>query len=99
MNPIKMNEKFTASTLKNPMFPDQVEMGEKGVNFRIRKAFSSTENFVFYSDIAGVEIDAGMFWATIRIKARAREHEIVISNFAKRDAQQIKQIILERSHV
>lgn len=92
-----MNEKFSASTFKNPLFPDQVVFSEKGVSFKIRKALSSTDNFVFYDDIAGVEIESGIIWATIRIKARAREHEIIINNFAKRDAQRIKELILERS--
>lgn len=92
-----MNEKFTASTLKNPLFPDQVVFSEKGVTFIIRKALSKTENFVFYNDIAGVEIDSGVIWSTIRIKARAREHEIIISNFAKRDAKRVKELILERA--
>lgn len=92
-----MNEKFSASTFKNPLFPDQVIFSEKGVSFRIRKALSSTDNFVFYDDIAGVEIESGIIWATIRIKARAREHEIIINNFSKRDAQRIKELILERS--
>ncbi|MFN3851675.1 MAG: hypothetical protein ACK4NY_19710 [Spirosomataceae bacterium] len=93
-----MNERFTASTLKNPLFPDEVTFGEKGVTFKIRKALSASENFVFYNDIAGVEIDSGIFFATIRIKARAREHEIVINNFNKGDAKKIKQLILERAH-
>lgn len=93
-----MNEKFSASSLKNPFFPDTVEFSEKGITFKIRKAVSSRENFVFYNDIAGVEIDAGMFWATIRIKAKAREEDIIITNFNKGDAKQVKQLILERAH-
>lgn len=92
-----MNEKFAASTLKNPLFPDTVEFSEKGVTFKIRKAITATENFVFYDDIAGVEIDFGVLFATIRIKARAREQDIVINNFSKGDAKKIKQLILERA--
>ncbi len=92
-----MNERFSASTLKNPLMPDEVIFGEKGVTFKERKVFRSSENFVFYNDIAGVEIDAGMFFATIRIKARAREHEIIIRNFAKSDARKIKELILDRA--
>lgn len=92
-----MNERFSASTLKNPLLPDEVIFGEKGVTFKERKVFSSTENFVFYNDIAGVEIDSGIFFSTIRIKARAREQEIVIQNFAKADARKVKELILERA--
>lgn len=92
-----MNERFTASSLKNPIFPDQVVFSDKGVTFRIRKVFSGTENFVFYNDIAGVEIENGIMFATIRIKARARDHEIVINNFGKSDAQSIKELILARA--
>ncbi|AFK05401.1 hypothetical protein Emtol_4278 [Emticicia oligotrophica DSM 17448] len=92
-----MNERFSASTLKNPLMPDEVIFSEKGVTFKERKVLSSTENFVFYNDIAGVEIDSGMFFSTIRIKARAREQEIVIENFAKSDARKIKELILERA--
>lgn len=92
-----MNERFSASTLKNPLLPDEVIFGEKGVTFKERKVFSSTENFVFYNDIAGVEIDSGIFFSTIRIKARAREQEILIRNFAKADARKVKELILERA--
>jgi len=92
-----MNERFSASTLKNPLMPDEVIFSEKGVTFKERKVLSSTENFVFYNDIAGVEIDSGIFFSTIRIKARAREQEIVIENFAKADARKVKELILERA--
>lgn len=92
-----MNERFAASTLKNPLLPDEVIFSEKGVTFKERKVFRSSENFVFYNDIAGVEIDSGMFFSTIRIKARAREHEIVIENFTKSDARKVKELILERA--
>lgn len=93
-----MNEKFTASSLKNPLFPDTVTFNDKGVTFKVRKAVTSSENFVFYNDIAGIEIDNGVFFSTIRIKAKARDQEIIISNFAKRDAKRIKELILERAH-
>jgi len=92
-----MNERFAASTLKNPLLPDEVIFSEKGVTFKERKVFRSSENFVFYNDIAGVEIDSGVFFSTIRIKARAREHEIVIENFTKSDARKVKELILERA--
>jgi len=92
-----MNERFAASTLKNPLLPDEVIFSEKGVTFKERKVFRSSENFVFYNDIAGVEIDSGMFFSTIRIKARAREDEIVIENFTKSDARKVKELILERA--
>ena len=92
-----MNERFSASTLKNPLMPDEVIFTEKGVTFKARKVFSSSENFVFYNDIAGVEIDSGIFFSTIRIKARAREEEIVIENFTKGDARKVKELILERA--
>jgi hypothetical protein len=92
-----MNERFSASTLKNPLMPDEVIFSEKGVTFKARKVFSSSENFVFYNDIAGVEIESGIFFSTIRIKARAREEEIVIENFTKGDARKVKELILERA--
>ena len=92
-----MNERFAASAIKNPLMPDEVIFNEKGVTFKARKVFSSSEQFVFYNDIAGVEIDSGMFFSTIRIKARAREHEIVIENFTKSDARKVKELILERA--
>jgi hypothetical protein len=92
-----MNERFAASTLKNPLMPDEVIFSEKGVTFKERKVFRSSENFVFYNDIAGVEIDSGIFFSTIRIKARAREQEILIQNFVKADARKIKDLILERA--
>lgn len=90
-----MNEKFTASGLKNPMFPDEITFGEKGVTFKVRKAFNSTDNFVFYHDISGVEIDSGIFFSTIRVIPRMRP-EIVMQNFNKADAKKVKELLLEK---
>ncbi|GAA4458965.1 hypothetical protein GCM10023189_32020 [Nibrella saemangeumensis] len=80
--------------LKDPVRQDVVEFNDKGVTFRVTKLIGGTDNFVFYSDISGVEIDNGMFFATIRIIPRARP-EIVIRNFSKGDARRIKEIILQ----
>jgi len=90
-----MNEQFKSSVLKDPIRQDEVHLGDKGVSFKVKKLIGGTEQFVFYTDISGVEIDSGMFFATIRILPRARP-EIVIDNFAKGDAQRIKELILER---
>ncbi|WP_266363288.1 hypothetical protein [Tellurirhabdus rosea] len=90
-----MAEVFRSSSFKDPINRDEVVLDDKGVTFRTRKLIGGNENFVFYSDISGVEIDSGMFFATIRVLPRARP-EIVIKNFSKGDARTIKQIILER---
>ncbi len=79
----------------NPFFPDEVTFGEKGVTFKVRKLFRSNDNFVFYSDISGVEIDSGMFFSTIRIIPRMRP-EIIINNFTKGDAKKVKELILAK---
>ncbi|UTA67158.1 hypothetical protein [Emticicia sp. 21SJ11W-3] len=92
-----MNERFTASSFRNPLLPDEVIFSEKGVTFKEKKVLSSSESFVFYNDIAGVEIDSGVFFATIRIKARAREQEIIVENFTKDDARTIKELIVARA--
>lgn len=88
-----MNEKFTASGMMNPMFPDEITFGEKGVTFKVRKALKSTDNFVFYNDISGVEIDSGIFFSTIRIIPRMRA-EIIMNNFSKSDARKVKELLL-----
>ncbi|AXE18588.1 hypothetical protein DR864_12890 [Runella rosea] len=90
-----MNEVFKSSSIKDPVRPNEVQLTDKGVSFKMRKLIGGTEQFVFYSDISGVEIDSGMFFATIRVIPRARP-EIVIENFTKSDAQRIKALILER---
>ncbi|MBO9614229.1 hypothetical protein J2Y45_004729 [Dyadobacter sp. BE34] len=90
-----MNERFSASGLMNPFFPDEITFGEKGVTFKVRKLFRSNDNFVFYSDISGVEIDSGMFFSTIRIIPRMRP-EIIINNFTKGDAKKVKELILAK---
>ena len=87
------NEKFRSSSFKDPITRDEVEFSDKGVTFRVRKLIGGTDNFVFYSDISGVEIDNGVFFSTVRVIPRARP-EIVISNFTKSDARRIKEIIL-----
>ncbi|GAB4023180.1 hypothetical protein EXU85_29980 [Spirosoma sp. KCTC 42546] len=88
------NEKFRSSSFKDPLTPDEVVFNDKGVTFRARKLIGGTDNFVFYSDISGVEIDNGLFFATVRVIPRARP-EIVITNFSKGDARRIKELILE----
>jgi hypothetical protein len=90
-----MNETFKSSSIKDPVRPNEVHLTEKGVSFKMKKLIGGTEQFVFYSDISGVEIDSGIFFATIRVIPRARP-EIVIENFTKGDAQRIKELILER---
>jgi Bacterial PH domain len=90
-----MAEQFFASSFLDPIMPDIVELGDKGVTFRVRKLIGGTDNFVFYTDISGVEIDNGLFFATIRVIPRARQ-EIVIKNFSKGDARKIKELILDR---
>jgi hypothetical protein len=90
-----MNERFRASGLMNPVFPDEVTFGEKGVTFKVRKLFRSTDNFVFYSDISGVEIENSIFFSTIRVIPRMRP-EIIINNFSKGDAKKVKELILQQ---
>jgi len=79
----------------NPLFPDSITFGEKGVTFTIRKFLRSSDSFVFYHDISGVEIENGIFFSTIRVMPRMRP-EIVIENFGKRDALKVKELILEK---
>jgi hypothetical protein len=90
-----MSERFSASGLMNPFFPDEVTFGEKGVTFKVRKLFKSTDNFVFYTDISGVEIESGVFFSTIRVIPRMRP-EIIINNFTKGDAKKVKELILAK---
>jgi hypothetical protein len=90
-----MNEVFTASRMQDALSPDEVVFNEKGVTFKVNKVIGGTDNFVFYKDISGVEIDNGLFFSTIRVIPRARP-EIVINGFTKVDAKKIKQLILER---
>ena len=90
-----MNERFKASGLMNPMFPDEITFGEKGVTFTVKKLFRSTDNFVFYSDISGVEIENSMFFSTIRVIPRMRP-EIIINNFSKGDAKKVNELILQQ---
>lgn len=90
-----MAEIFKSSSFKDPIKRDIVEFNDKGVTFRVNKLIGGTDNFVFYGDISGVEIDNGLFFSTIRIIPRARP-EIVIKNFTRGDARQIKELILAR---
>jgi hypothetical protein len=90
-----MNEVFKASRIKDMLHPDEVILGEKGITFKVNKLIGGSESFVFYQDISGVEIDSGLLFSTIRVVPRAR-HEIVIENFSKADAREIKRLILER---
>jgi hypothetical protein len=88
-------ERFSSSSFKDPIRQDVIEFNEKGVTFRVKKLIGGTENFVFYSDISGVEIENGLFFATIRVIPRARQ-EVVINNFTKGDARRVKELIMQR---
>ncbi|TAE30598.1 MAG: hypothetical protein EAZ91_09695 [Cytophagales bacterium] len=88
-----MNERFSSSTFKDPIRQDVIEFNDKGVTFKVKKLIGGTDNFVFYSDISGVEIDNGLFFSTIRVIPRARP-EIIINNFTKGDARRVKELIL-----
>jgi hypothetical protein len=89
-----MNERFYSSSFKDPINRDVVEFTDKGVTFRTRKLIGGTDNFVFFSDISGVEIDNGLFFSTVRVIPRARP-EISLRNFSRGDARRIKELILE----
>ncbi len=90
-----MNEVFVSTRWVNLFFPNEVIFNDKGVTFKINRMIGGTESFVFYTDISGVEIDSGLFFATIRAIPRARQ-EIIIKSFYKKDAAEIKRLILER---
>ena len=90
-----MAEKFRSSSFKDPIKRDEVEFNDKGVTFREKRLIGGTDNFVFYSDISGVEIDNGLLFSTVRVIPRARP-EIVITNFSKGDARRIKELILQK---
>jgi hypothetical protein len=90
-----MNKVFKASRMVDLFTPNEVILGEKGITFKINKLIGGTESFVFYQDISGVEIDRGMFFASIRVLPRARQ-EMVIKNFSNSDAQEIKRLVMER---
>jgi Bacterial PH domain len=90
-----MEEIFKASRWKDTFAPDEVILSDTGVTFKINEIIGGSENFVFYKDISGIEIDKGLFFATIRVIPRARQ-EIMIDNFTKDDAEKIKAIILSK---
>lgn len=92
---INVKKVFKASRLGDPITPDEVIFDAKGITFNVKTLFSSTESFVLYSDISGVEIVESLVLATIKIKPKIRA-EIKIDNFTKSDAKLIKKLILER---
>ena len=91
---IMANERFSSSSFKDPIKRDEIEFNDKGVTFREKRLVGGTDNFVFYSDISGVEIDNGLLFATIHVIPRARP-EIVLNNFTKSDARRVKELILQ----
>jgi len=89
-----MEQVFKGSLLGD-WTPDEIILDDDGVGLKIRSLIKAHEDYVFYKDIASVEVDSRLFLATIRIKPRARP-ELVIDNFSKNDAVNIRKIILER---
>ncbi len=92
---INVKKVFRASRLGDPITPDEVIFDTKGITFNVKTLFTSTESFVLYSDISGVEIVESLLLATIKVKPKIRA-EIKIDNFSKSDAKIIKNFILER---
>ncbi len=92
---ISVRKIFRASRLGDPVTPDEVIFDAKGVTFNVKSLFRSTESFVLYSDISGVEVVESLLLATIKVKPKIRA-EIKIDNFAKDDAKAIKTLIKDR---
>jgi hypothetical protein len=92
---INVRKVFRASRLGDPITPDEVIFDAKGVTFNVKSLFKSTESFVLYSDISGVEVVESLLLATIKVKPKIRA-EIKIDNFAKDDAKTIKTLIKDR---
>ena len=92
---IQIKRIFRASRIGDPLTPDEVIFDTKGITFNVKSVLSSTESFVLYSDISGVEIFESLFFSSIIIKPKARS-EIKIENFSKSDARLIKNFITER---
>ncbi|MCB1176010.1 MAG: hypothetical protein KDK36_00390, partial [Leptospiraceae bacterium] len=92
---INVRKIFRASRLGDPVTPDEVIFDAKGVTFNVKTLFKSTESFVLYSDISGVEVVESLILATIKVKPKIRS-EIKIDNFSKEDAKIIKTLIKER---
>lgn len=92
---INLKKVFRASRLGDPVTPDEVIFDAKGITFNVKSLFTSTESFVLYSDISGVEIVESLLLATIKVKPKIRA-EIKIDNFTKADAKIIKKFILDK---
>ena len=78
------NEKFRSSSFKDPITRDEVEFSDKGVTFRVRKLIGGTDNFVFYSDISGVEIDNGVMQVFERRQA-VQQHRGILMRAERRN--------------
>jgi hypothetical protein len=92
---INLKKVFRASRMGDPVTPDEVIFDAKGITFNVKTLFTSTESFVLYSDISGVEIVESLVLATIKVKPKIRA-EIKIDNFTKADAKIIKKFILDK---
>lgn len=88
-----MEHTFNSTRLLSPIFPDAIKMHEKGISVIIRKLFSSDETFIFFSDVSGIEVKKGVFFADILIRPRMQE-PILVKNFGKKDADEIKELLL-----
>ncbi|HNF17256.1 MAG TPA: PH domain-containing protein, partial [Leptospiraceae bacterium] len=92
---IMIRKIFQASRLGDPITPDEVIFDAKGVTFNVKRIFESTETYIPYSKISGVEVFESFILASVKIK-QLQGTEIKIENFRKDDAKQIKKFILEK---
>ncbi|HMV77035.1 MAG TPA: PH domain-containing protein [Leptospiraceae bacterium] len=92
---IMIRKIFQASRLGDPVTPDEVIFDAKGVTFNVKRIFESTETYIPYSKISGVEVFESFILASVKIK-QLQGTEIKIENFRKDDAKQIKKFILEK---
>lgn len=92
---IMIRKIFQASRLGDPITPDEVIFDAKGVTFNVKRIFESTETYIPYSKISGVEVFESFILASVKIK-QLQGTEIKIENFRKDDAKQIKRFILEK---
>ena len=92
-----MSEVFQASrwTKGNFLFPTLFEITGEAVVRRKRSWFSSSEETIHLSRVASVGIEAGVFFADVRIESTGGGEDLVSHGHWKGDARRIRDLIQE----
>src|SRR6187402_213780 len=92
-----MEQTFVASrwTRGNFLFPDVLQLDDKGVVKVKRRLLGTNEESISYAKIASVHLDSGILFATLRIESTGGSDPMIMSGLVRGTAHEVRRLIQE----